>query len=225
MYKKLIVFHDGKPVPAIIRNYTKHDFAGLIALQKESFPPPYPEELLWNETQLTAHVDHFPAGALCVETGGRIVGSMTGLIIRLDDYGHHHNWESITDNGYIRNHDPEGDTLYIADVCVTPEYRKAGIGKWLMQSMYETVVYLGLKRLLGGGRMPGYHRYADEMTAKQYLENVVLGQIKDPVITFLLRCGRMPIGVAANYLDDEESCNYAALMEWNNPFLQQAATE
>ena len=40
--------------------------------------------------------------------------------------------------------------------------RKAGIGKWLMQSMYETVVHKRLKRLLGGGRMPGYHRVADE---------------------------------------------------------------
>lgn len=221
MYKKLIVFNDGKPHPVIIRNYTKRDFAGLIEVQKESFPPPYPAELLWNEEQLAQHVNHFPAGALCAEAYGRVVGSMTGLIVRMDDYGHSHSWETVTDGGYIRNHNPEGDTLYIADLCVTPEFRKAGIGKWLMQSMYETVVYLKLKRLLGGGRMPGFHRHAGTMTAKQYLEKVVLGELKDPVVTFLLRCGRMPIGVAASYLEDEESLNYAALMEWRNPFLPE----
>lgn len=225
MNKQIIVFHEGKPTPVVIRNYTKHDFAGLIEVQKSSFPPPYPEELLWNSEQLTQHLNHFPAGALCAETGGRIIGSMTGLIISLDQYGHNHSWDTITDSGYIRNHDPEGDTLYIADLCVTPEFRKSGIGKWMMQSMYETVIYLGLKRLLGGGRMPGYHRYADSLTAKAYLEKVVLGEIKDPVITFLLRCGRMPIGVASGYLDDEESCGFAALMEWRNPFLQHPHAE
>jgi hypothetical protein len=56
------------------------------------------------------------------------------------------------------------------------------------------------------------------MTAEQYLEAVVKGELKDPVITFLLRCGRTPVKVVANYLEDEESCNYAALMEWKNPF-------
>ncbi|QAY66031.1 GNAT family N-acetyltransferase [Paenibacillus protaetiae] len=221
MYKKMIVFLDGKPLPVIIRNYTKQDYAGMIALQQESFPPPYPEELLWNEEQLAKHLDHFPAGALCVETEGRIIGSMTGLIVNLDDYGHSHTWETITDNGYIRNHNPEGDTLYVADLCVSPAFRKAGIGKWLMQSMYETVVFLNLKRLLGAGRMPGYHIHAESLTPKQYLEKAVLGELRDPVLTFLLRCGRMPIGVASNYLDDEESLGNAALMEWRNPFLEQ----
>jgi hypothetical protein len=42
--------------------------------------------------------------------------------------------------------------------------------------------------------------------------------MKDPVITFLLRCGRTPVGVVAGYLEDEESLNHALLMEWRNPF-------
>lgn len=86
-----------------------------------------------------------------------------------------------------------------------------GLGKWLMLSMYDIVVHKGLERLLGGGRMPGYHKKAEEMTADQYLQAVVKGELKDPVITFLLRCGRTPVKVAANYLADEESCNYGAL--------------
>jgi len=57
------------------------------------------------------------------------------------------------------------------------------------------------------------------MTAEEYLARVVAGELHDPVIGFLLRCGRVPVGVAADYLEDEESCNYAALMEWRNPFL------
>lgn len=213
------MIHGGKPVKALIRHYTETDFKGLIDAQKASFPPPFPEELLWSEEQLREHVSRFPDGALCAEVNGRIVGSMTGLVIKLDDYGHVHSWEQITDSGYIRNHNPAGDTLYVVDICVIPEFRKAGVGKWLMQTMYENVVHLKLERLLGGGRMPGYAAKAEEATAQQYLDNVIAGEWNDPVISFLLRCGRMPVGVAANYLEDEESLHYAAIMEWRNPFL------
>jgi ribosomal protein S18 acetylase RimI-like enzyme len=220
MRKQLFVIHDGVPTEAIIRTYTSQDFKALIDVQSESFPPPYPEELWWNEEQLTEHITRFPEGALCCEIGGKVIGSMTGLIVDMSHHHAAHSWEQITDSGYIRNHNPDGDTLYVADICVIPTYRKAGIGKWLLQSMYETVVHLGLKRLLGAGRMPGYHHYAAAETPEQYLEKVMKGIYKDPVITFLLRCGRTPVGIAANYLDDEESCDYAALMEWRNPFLQ-----
>ncbi|MGO4111210.1 GNAT family N-acetyltransferase [Paenibacillus sp. YAF4_2] len=220
MRKQLFVIHDGVPTEAIIRTYTSQDFKALIDVQSESFPPPYPEELWWNEEQLTEHINRFPEGALCCEIGGKVIGSMTGLIVDMSHYHEAHSWEQITDSGYIRNHNPDGDTLYVADICVVPAYRKAGIGKWLLQSMYETVVHLGLKRLLGAGRMPGYHLHAAEETPEQYLEKVMKGIYKDPVITFLLRCGRTPVGITANYLDDEESCNYAALMEWRNPFLK-----
>ena len=88
----------------------------------------------------------------------------------------------------------------------------------MMLSMYELVVQLGLERLLGGGRMPGYHKYAKNLSAKQYIAEVVAGTIYDPVISFLLRCGRTPIEVVEDYLQDEESCHYGVLMEWKNPF-------
>jgi hypothetical protein len=47
---------------------------------------------------------------------------------------------------------------------------------------------------------------------------VSAGTLYDPVMTFLMRCGRTPIGLAANYIEDEDSHNYAVLMEWKNPF-------
>lgn len=200
-----------------IRNYAERDFASLIALQAECFPPPFPSELWWNEEQLAEHVTRFPEGALCAEIDGRIVGSMTALRIHMDQVDAH-DWASITDDGYIRNHQPEGETLYVVDIGVSPEFRKFGLGKWLMHSMYETVVYLGCDRLLGGGRMPGYGALSDRLTAEEYVEQVAQGKLKDPVITFLLRCGRMPVGVVKDYLDDEQSAGYAALMEWRNPF-------
>jgi len=218
MHKELIVFVEGRPEPLTIRRYGPADYAGLIDVQRVSFPPPFPSELWWNEEQLEQHVQRFPEGALCAEAGGEIVGSMTGLLVSDRQLAGRHDWSTITDDGYIRNHDPEGDTLYVVDICVAPAYRKAGVGKWLMQSMYETVVQLGRKRLLGGGRMPGYHKHAGSESPEQYLAKVMAGEYRDPVVGFLLRCGRMPVGIASGYLEDEESCGYAALMEWRNPF-------
>ncbi|MCC3357663.1 GNAT family N-acetyltransferase [Bacillus sp. REN16] len=216
--KELFVFDANKPKKCVIRNYHESDFDDLIQVQRESFPPPFPSELWWNKEQLHNHVSLFPEGALCVEIDGKICGSMTGLIVQFNPSHPEHTWEEITDNGYIQNHTTDGNTLYIVDICISPAFRKYGLGKWLMQSMYEVVVHLKLERLLGGGRMSGYSKHAIDMSAQTYMEKVVAGELKDPVITFLLRCGRTPVQLIENYLDDEESCNYGLLMEWKNPF-------
>lgn len=222
MYQKnIFVFEGDRPIPAVIRNYKKEDFPGLLRIQQESFPPPFPSNLWWNEEQLSNHITLFPEGALCIEINGEIVGSMTSLIVDFDFKSPDHSWSEATDDGYIRNHNPKGNTLYVVDIGMRPAYRKLGLGKWLMFSMYDVVVHLGLARLLGGGRIPGYHKKANEMTPEQYVHAVVKGNLKDPVITFLLRCGRTPVKVVANYLEDEESCHHGALMEWKNPFLRE----
>ncbi|WP_400163701.1 GNAT family N-acetyltransferase [Brevibacillus sp. TJ4] len=219
MYRKeQYVFSGDQPRHAVIRNYTEADFDELIQIQAESFPPPFPSELWWNREQLMNHVTLFPEGAICVEVEGVLAGSMTALLVHFDPEHPDHRWEDVTDNGYIRNHDPKGETLYIVDICIRPGYRKLGLGQCMMQAMYELVVQRGLTRLLGGGRMPGYSRFADKLSPEQYVERVVSGEVKDPVITFLLRCGRVPVKVVADYLEDEESHNHAVLMEWKNPF-------
>jgi ribosomal protein S18 acetylase RimI-like enzyme len=218
LYRKEIYhFHEGKPLKVVVRNYVKADFDELIQIQRESFPPPFPSELWWNEEQLMNHITLFPEGALCVEVEGEMAGSMTGLLVTFDPKHPDHTWEEITDNGYIRNHKQDGNTLYVVDICIRPSFRKHKLGKVLMDSMYDVVVHKNLDRLLGGGRMPGYHKFSSELSPKQYLEKVVTGEIRDPVISFLLQCGRMPLTIVENYLEDEESHNYGVLMEWRNP--------
>ncbi len=216
--KEIFVFNEKNQKKAVIRNYFEDDFDQLIRIQQESFPPPFPSELWWNKEQLHNHVTLFPEGALCVEIDNVLCGSITGLKINFDTENPNHTWEEITDNGYITNHLDTGNTLYIVDICVSPSFRAYGLGKWLMQSMYEVVVNQGLERLLGGGRISGYHLYSSELTADQYVNNVIKGELKDPVITFLLKCGRTPVHLVKNYLEDEESQNYGLLMEWKNPF-------
>jgi ribosomal protein S18 acetylase RimI-like enzyme len=210
-----------QPLPAVIRNYREADFDALIHIQRECFPPPFPQDLWWTKEQLASHVGRFPAGALCAEADGELVGSMTGLIIQYDPHAERHSWAEVTGEGSISTHNPAGDTLYIVDISVRPAYRQYGIGKAMTQAMYHLVIHHRLKRLLGGARLSGYHRYAQHMSAEEYANLVVSGQLIDPVVTFLLRCGRVPVKVVENYLEDEESHHYALLMEWRNPFEPQ----
>ncbi|WP_456275737.1 GNAT family N-acetyltransferase [Bacillus sp. AK128] len=220
-HKELYVFDTHIPTKALVRNYQKGDFEALIDIQKASFPPPFPSELWWNEKQLTNHVELFPEGALCVEIDGSVCGSMTGLVLQMDNGDPHHSWDEATSSGSIANHNPNGNSLYVVDICVKPEYRKYGLGKLLMQSMYETVVDLKLERLIGGGRLPGYHKHASSMNITDYVDHVMSGKLYDPVISFLLKCGRTPVEIIPNYLEDEESHDYGLLMEWKNPFINK----
>ena len=223
MYQQMLyVFQSDLPLRAQIRSYQEEDFEELIQIQRESFPPPFPSELWWNEEQLHNHVALFPQGALLIEVDGQVAGSITSLITHFNPDHPEHTWAEVTDNGYIRNHSPSGDTLYVVDLCIRPSFRGLGLGKYLLQALYHVVVQFRLQRLLGGARMPGYHHHAQHMRPEEYLDAVVQGKLKDPVITFMMRCGRVPIGVVPDYLEDEESCNYAALMAWRNPFLAQS---
>ena len=126
---EVMVPHEGSFIPVVVRNYTRADFETMIALQADCFPPPFPEDLWWSREQLENHVSLFPEGAICVEHDGRIIGSLTGLLVKFDPKELDHTWEDMTDNGFIRTHDPDGDTLYIVDICISPEYRKSGLGK------------------------------------------------------------------------------------------------
>ena len=101
----------------------------LIRVQQECFPPPFPSELWWSTEQLTHHTTLFPEGALCVEVNGEMAGSMTSLLVDFDPSHPNHSWGEITDNGFIRNHNPNGNTLYVVDIAVRPFLPQVRIGK------------------------------------------------------------------------------------------------
>jgi ribosomal protein S18 acetylase RimI-like enzyme len=215
----MVVGAEGEPAQKVyIRNYTQYDFEAIRKIERECYPPPFPEADLWDNEQLMQHIQTFPAGAMCAVYQDQIVGSVTTLIID-DRQGTAHDWEYMTNSGYLQGkHTPDGNTLYIADMIVSPQHRRLGIGRLLMQATYFLVIELRLERLLGAVRMPGYHRWADKMQPDTYLEEVISGTRHDPVITFMLKCGRQPLRVLHDYVDDSLSKNCAVLMEWRNPF-------
>ncbi len=202
----------------LLRPATRADIPRLIELDKLSFPLMAEENIVWSERQLLAHQNAFPAGQIVAEADGRVVGAVASLIVSLgrDPY-RPHTYAGITDGGYFHNHDPDGDTLYGADVYVDPEARGAGVGAALYEARRRLCRSLNLRRILAGGRLSGYEEVADRMTPEDYVAKVVEGELSDPVLSFQLREGFVVRGIMRNYITDPRSRNLASLIEWINP--------
>ncbi len=195
------------------RNAQPDDFPEIIKLSKRCFP----DMPAWTMDMLESQHSIFPEGLQIIEYEGEIVGSATSLIINMDDYDEIHTFAEICDNGYITNHDPEGDTLYGIEVMVHPDYQGLKIGRRLYDMRRQLCVDLNLKEILIGGRLPNFHKYADEFGPKAYVKRVIEKKIKDPVLTFQLSQGFQIRRIIKDYLPaDRESEGHAVLLEWNN---------
>ena len=159
----------------------------------------------------------FPQGQIVAELGGELVGAASSLVVAWDEWEIEHTWTDITAKGSFDTHTPEGHTLYGAEVFVHPHLRGSGIGHALYQGRRKLCVKLNLKRIIACGRLPGYHRYADKMSAQLYAQKVVWGDIHDPVLSFQLHEGFNFCGTISGYIpEDHESMGYAALIVWLN---------
>lgn len=201
----------------IIRNITKKDISKIIELQKASFPDMAAYGMIWPSSFLQSHLCIFPEGQFCAEVNGRIVGSASSLMVSLKPDYAEHRWYDITGQGLFINHDPNADTLYGADISTHPEFRRKGIATMLYNIRKDLSVRLNLRRIISGGRLYNYYKYAKIMSAKQYAKKAENGEIKDPVISFQLKNDFKFIKVLPDYLYDKRSLNYAAFIEWLNP--------
>jgi GNAT superfamily N-acetyltransferase len=198
----------------LVRSYTLEDYPQLLEIQRACFPAPYPEEQLWSKAQIASHIRHFALGALCVEVNGVLIASATALILENPA----HTFADATDNGFIGNHNPHGDTLYGVDMAVHPNWRGRGVARRLYQARFELVQSLGLKRFTAAGRMPGLTQYPN-LSPEDYVALIVRGELTDPTLTPQFKNGLSPVQVLYGYIEDAESRDCALLLEWRNPLL------
>jgi predicted amidohydrolase/ribosomal protein S18 acetylase RimI-like enzyme len=197
----------------VVRPIRIDDFDQMVALQLKCFPGMKP----WVRDQVESQLTIFPEGQLCVEYQGRIVASSSSLILDFAMYADWHNWREIADAGFIRNHNPEGNTLYGIEIMVDPEFRGMRLARRLYDARKKLAREKNLMRIVLGGRIPGYHKYKDQMTARQYVGRVLNKQLVDPVLTTQLSNGFVLARLLKAYMEtDRESEGYATLLEWTN---------
>jgi predicted amidohydrolase/GNAT superfamily N-acetyltransferase len=193
---------------------TAADIQAVVDMQARVFP----EDLRWTPDEIAHQLGVFPEGQLvAVDESGRIIGSASSLIIDWDDYAESAKWSAITGHGTFDTHNPLGKTLYGADLCVDPAARRRGVGSLFYEARKKMVKERGLKRLLTGGRIPGFKEAPAGVTARDYAADVATGKRKDPTLSFQLANGLVVLDVVPDYLEDTESRGFATLLEWLNP--------
>jgi len=199
----------------IVRQTQLDDLDQIIEITRAVYPGSPP----WTMTQLTSHLTVFSEGQFVAvnQTTGEIIGCAASLIIQWDDYDIAANWRNFTDSGMFTNHNPEGRTLYGAEIMVHPSYQGKGIGKLLYKTRADLARKLGLLRIRAGARLRNYHQYASQMNPDDYTLRVVKGEIFDSTLSFQLKEGFNVLEVVSDYLkNDPESLGYAAVIEWIN---------
>ncbi|WP_166823727.1 bifunctional GNAT family N-acetyltransferase/carbon-nitrogen hydrolase family protein [Thalassoroseus pseudoceratinae] len=196
-----------------IRPMTIDDFDELIAMQARCFP----DMSLWKRDQIESQLSIFPEGQLVIEIDGKLAASASSLIVNYEPNLAWHDWKKIADGGYIRNHEPDGDTLYGIEIMVDPEYRGMKLSRRLYDARKELCVKKNLDRFIVAGRIPGYSKYADRMSAREYVERVMNKELHDPVLTAQQANQFAVQGLIPNYFpDDAASLGYATFLEWRN---------
>lgn len=201
-----------------LRHIQEEDLDEVAKLSYTCFGP----DMSLSRENFASTLEIFPEGQVCIQYKDKIVGSASSLIVNFDDYGENHSYKEISDEGYIRNHNPNGENLYGIEVGVHPDFRKMKIGNHLYRARREICQKLGLKSIIIGGRIPNYHKYASKMTPEEYAQEVINEKVYDPVLTFQLNNGFQLRKVMRDYLIyDHESLGNATLMEWHNPEYKQ----
>ena len=191
---------------------TDGDISGVVALQQICFPEPFPLDQLWSADHLMHHLQIFPDGQFVAIENGLVVGSASAALITEEVWQAHRNWEGTLGSFYLEGHDPAGNTLYGADISVHPTARGKGVGRALYQARLDLVQELGLKRFGTACRLPGLK--ASGLSPEVYVFQVQANDRTDRTLTPLLRFGLHVLGVIADYMDDEESLNCAALLSY-----------
>jgi predicted amidohydrolase/ribosomal protein S18 acetylase RimI-like enzyme len=197
----------------VVRPLRLEDYDRVASIQARSFPGMRP----WSREQFASHLQHFPEGQIGIEYGGELVASSSSLRLDFGMYDGQHTWAAITDSGMIRNHNPSGSTLYGMEVMVDPDYRGMKLARRLYDARKDLARRLNMMNIVIGGRIPGYAKHADDLSAREYVDKVLSKTLVDPVLTTQLANGFVLKRLLQNYLpSDEESRGWATFLEWSN---------
>ena len=176
----------------------------------------------WKEHQIETLIRKFPEGQVVIKVNDQIAGCALSLIVDYDNFDDTHTYKEITGNSTFNTHSPDGDTLYGIDVFIKPEFRGLRLGRRLYDYRKELCERLNLKGITFGGRIPNYHKYADKISPKEYIEKVKRKEIQDPVLNFQISNDFHPTKVLKGYLEGDEASNeYAVLLKWHNIYYEK----
>lgn len=208
--------HAGPDIKKIeIRNLNYQDYVGLSDAMEEAYQNWHGN--IWSKEDISRLIEIFPEGQFVVLVNGVVVGTALSIIINYDDFGDDHTYKQITGNYSFGTHSRAGDTLYGIEVFVHPDYRGMRLARRLYDARKDLCEKLNLKGIVFGGRIPNYASHADKLGPKEYIHKVKVKELHDPVLSFQMSNEFHVKKILSDYMPgDEESKEFATLMEWNN---------
>ena len=195
------------------------DVDKIVAVQQEVWGPECPHRA--TPEMVRSRIERFPEGTYVGEVEGEIVGDACSQMCTFDLDHPPATWAEATDNGTIRaTHDPQGDTLFGVDICLTGSQRgRVIVMTPLVEHTYQLLYRHRLKRLVIVTRVPAYHEHADQMSIDDFLrgrkEN---GHFLDPMLHFLMQIpGIYIVRALEGFFTDPRSCNYGIMLAATNP--------
>lgn len=201
-------------------NLTRKLAAQCAELELKAFPQADPHELL-SRLDIEAYARTFPQGFFVCVDGDRVVGQGAGIFLDFDFDHPQHSITEITGEHQCANHDPDGEWYYGTDIVVDPEYRRRGIGSHLYELRKDVVVRFNRKGIIAGGYMRNFAEHKHGLSADEYIRKVDASEIYDATLTFQKENGFRLLDALENYLTDQATDNWSALIVWDNPDYQQ----
>src|SRR5262249_52291707 len=169
--------------------------------------------------ELEDHRQVFPQGQfVAIDDRHAVAGVHLTLRLRMLDFHMDDSWDILTSSGTFLDHNPDGPTLYGADIMVHPGHQHHGLGHALTDQARLLVQELGLWRMVGASRLPGYAQHAPTVKIEEYVEMVVSGRLFDPVLSLHIKDGWTVVKPIHGYLQhDEDSAGWAEVIQWVNP--------
>ncbi len=197
------------------RRWHPEDIPEIIACSRATYHD-YPEEYIYTQRLYKMQFAAFPQGQFVAVLGEKIIGYATSMIVSIDD-DFWYDVDELTGAGTFSTHNPDGDTLYGADIGVHPDYQRRGVAMLLYKRRLSILKRYNLKQMIAYGRIPGYKNHAGKMTAEQYVEKVKNGDLRDPALNTHLKAGFQVKKVQLDITIDRSSLNYSTFLTMLNP--------
>ncbi len=203
-----------------INNLLLEDYEQLLDAMKASYP--LWQGNYWSLSSIANLIKRFPEGQIVIKADGVVVGCALSIMVDYDAFGDVHTYKDVTGNYTFTTHNTAGDVLYGIEVFVHPDYRGLRLGRRLYDARKELCEHLNMRAIVFGGRIPNYHKYADTITPKQYLQKVKEKEIFDPVLSFQIANDFHVKKILTNYMpEDEQSMEYVTLLQWDNVYYNK----
>ena len=200
---------------------TRPEHVEALARMQRLIYPTLTEDELYTVPKYLKHIELFPEGqfvALARIDGAMIPIACSSTFRTNFDFDHiQHTYLQAVADGWLTNHDPNGEWLYGGDMAVHPEFRGYRIGSRLYQARRELVRRLNLRGEIAGGMLPGYHVHRATLSIQQYILQVHQGKLKDPTLSMQLKNGFCVRGILYDHITDPRSNNTATLIVRENP--------